>query len=70
MSFISNLKSKIEKAAHKTLDLVDVTESNNRMSICSSCPHMIKATVQCAKCGCFMKAKTKLKSAKCPIGKW
>jgi hypothetical protein len=25
---------------------------------------------QCKKCGCFMNLKTKVKSAKCPIGIW
>ena len=41
-----------------------------RMSTCNSCPELIKLTSQCKKCGCFMSAKTKLESAKCPIGKW
>lgn len=44
--------------------------SNTRMSICNGCPELIKITSQCKKCGCFMSAKTKLESAKCPIGKW
>jgi predicted Zn-ribbon and HTH transcriptional regulator len=41
-----------------------------RMSTCNSCSELIKITSQCKKCGCFMSAKTKLESAKCPIGKW
>jgi len=41
-----------------------------RLSVCGSCPELIKLTYQCKKCGCFMKAKTRLDSAKCPIGKW
>jgi hypothetical protein len=41
-----------------------------RMSICKSCPEFIKLTTQCKKCGCVMKAKTTLKDAECPIGKW
>lgn len=41
-----------------------------RMSICNSCPELIKLTHQCKKCGCFMKLKTTLKEAACPIGKW
>lgn len=43
---------------------------SNRMQICNSCPHFIKGTSQCKKCGCFMSAKTRLKQAQCPIGKW
>lgn len=42
----------------------------NRMSICEGCPHLMKMTKQCEKCGCFMVAKTKLKNAECPIGLW
>lgn len=44
--------------------------AKQRLDICLSCPELIKLTVQCKKCGCFMSAKTKLDSAKCPIGKW
>jgi hypothetical protein len=45
-------------------------EASSRLDICKSCPFLIKATVQCKKCGCFMKAKTKLKQATCPEGHW
>lgn len=41
-----------------------------RLSICQKCPELRKITHQCKKCGCFMNVKTKLNSAKCPIGKW
>lgn len=41
-----------------------------RFSICEGCPELIKFTKQCKKCGCFMKAKTKLEKASCPLGKW
>lgn len=41
-----------------------------RFSICADCPELIKLTSQCKKCGCFMKLKTKLKHAACPIGQW
>jgi len=44
--------------------------SNERYSICKSCPELIKLTKQCKKCGCFMAAKTKLQLATCPLGKW
>ena len=44
--------------------------SQERFSICKSCPELIKLTTQCKKCGCFMTAKTKLKKASCPLGKW
>ena len=41
-----------------------------RFNICKTCPELIKAISQCKQCGCFMKVKTKLEIAKCPIGKW
>jgi hypothetical protein len=44
--------------------------SQERYSICKACPELIKLTTQCKKCGCFMKAKTKLQQAVCPLGKW
>jgi hypothetical protein len=44
--------------------------AKERFSICKGCPELIKLTTQCKKCGCFMTAKTKLKMASCPIGKW
>ncbi len=41
-----------------------------RYKICLSCPRIIHATGQCRECGCFMKAKTQLEDAKCPLCKW
>lgn len=49
-----------------------VTEDvqKQRYDICKSCPEFISLTSQCKRCGCFMKHKTKLSAASCPIGKW
>jgi hypothetical protein len=44
--------------------------SLSRLEICNSCEFFRKRTNQCKKCGCFMKLKTTLEKAKCPIGKW
>ncbi|MBM3910465.1 MAG: hypothetical protein FJ356_02315 [Thaumarchaeota archaeon] len=44
--------------------------AEDRLAICKACPELIKLTTQCKKCGCFMTAKTKLKRAECPLGKW
>ena len=44
--------------------------ADERYSICKVCPEFIKLTTQCKKCGCIMKAKTRLAQASCPIGKW
>jgi hypothetical protein len=48
----------------------DLSISNKRFQICKECPELIKLTKTCKKCGCFMKAKTLLEAATCPIGKW
>ena len=44
--------------------------AQERLDICKSCEYLFKKTNTCKKCGCFMEAKTKLKKAECPIGKW
>ena len=53
----------------KTKRISDI-DAEIRFDICKSCPELVELTNQCKKCGCFMKAKTTLESAKCPIGKW
>lgn len=49
---------------------VSQSEANTRLDICTSCPELIELTLQCKKCLCFMKAKTLLADAECPLGKW
>ena len=49
---------------------VDDNFANQRLDICKLCPEFFSITGQCKKCGCFMSVKTKLESAKCPLGKW
>ena len=53
-----------------TVERVTEEDAEKRFKICKSCPELVKLTSQCKKCGCFMPAKTKLKNATCPIGKW
>jgi len=43
---------------------------NSRLKICRACEYFRPKTETCRKCGCFMKLKTTLENAKCPIGKW
>jgi len=45
-------------------------ERSRRYDMCKACPELIKLTKQCKKCGCFMKAKTAIQAAVCPLGKW
>lgn len=44
--------------------------SNARLEICKVCEFYGKSTNRCKKCGCFMKLKTNLEHARCPVGKW
>lgn len=41
-----------------------------RLEICNKCEWLDKRLVKCKKCGCFMRLKTTLRGAECPIGKW
>ena len=41
-----------------------------RLNICKQCPWLDKRTIRCRKCGCFMKLKSTLRQAECPINKW
>ena len=50
--------------------LTEASIANNRMAICESCQFFKKDFYQCDKCKCFMKIKTKIVAAKCPIEKW
>jgi hypothetical protein len=43
---------------------------DNRLDICKDCDRLFKPTRTCRECGCFMAAKTWLKDADCPLGKW
>lgn len=62
--------AKITDLLNKEKYLKDQEVVDARMSICQECEFLIKITSQCSKCGCFMKLKTKLENANCPIGKW
>ena len=44
-------------------------EYKKRVDTCLNC-EFITGAFRCEKCGCYMKLKTKLKNAKCPIDKW
>jgi hypothetical protein len=48
----------------------DEAVADSRLATCMECPELLPAVHQCKKCGCFMNLKTKLESAKCPLGKW
>ncbi len=77
---LDKIKEIIENNKNSSVSPLDLINPNTewasnevaeqRYSICKGCPELIKLTKQCKKCGCFMAAKTKLKLATCPLGKW
>jgi len=75
MSYINKLKQRaleVSKKAEETAKQFFSEDSikEYRMSICKQCEHYIELTSGCAKCGCFLPAKTKIAGTSCPIGKW
>ena len=54
----------------KNVILYDQDIIDRRWAECEKCEFLIKPTNNCKKCGCFMKAKTRVATARCPIGKW
>ena len=41
-----------------------------RFEVCKTCEFFLPRSERCKKCGCFMRLKTTLQQASCPIGKW
>ena len=50
---------------------VDETEQARRLDVCRAC-EWFRADERCAhpRCGCWIKAKTWLRSERCPAGRW
>lgn len=46
------------------------SKAQERLDICKQCPRLFKPTMTCKECGCFMKVKTHLINATCPLNKW
>ena len=59
----------IEEFANYLKEKLVSDDIEGRWDICKACEHLT-AHNRCTQCGCFMKLKTKLKAARCPIGKW
>ncbi len=54
--------------------LTDDPKFAERMKVCNGCDKMDKqafmGTGMCTACGCSLKTKLRMKSEKCPLGKW
>jgi hypothetical protein len=76
MQIIARLKQKLEDSKERLEGIIedqiktDPKIREERLNLCLSCEHLFKPTNSCKKCGCFVKAKTWLKDAKCPLNKW
>jgi hypothetical protein len=75
MKITETLKKKFENTKKSIESLavelkVDDETRHTRLSLCMSCEHLFEPTNSCKKCGCFVGAKTWIKDAKCPLGKW
>ena len=62
---LRKLPQKLKKVMLHDQKIID-----KRWNECQNCEHLIKATNTCKKCGCFMKIKTRVATASCPVGKW
>lgn len=43
--------------------------ASRRLALCTRCPYLTRDK-RCTLCGCFVKAKTKVPTEKCPNGYW
>lgn len=58
------------KAIVSGVSALPVDEQKRRFKLCQVCDRFASDQGRCTACGCFMGAKTKLRSATCPLGKW
>jgi hypothetical protein len=65
-----NLSSALVRHAASGFANVTPEVQEARLSICHACPHYLKESNRCAKCGCHLASKTKLSTSHCPIGLW
>lgn len=59
-----------KKAAKGLPVIVSAEVGYHRLQTCEGCDKFEQETSRCRECGCFMKVKTQLASASCPLGKW
>jgi rRNA maturation endonuclease Nob1 len=67
---MANAKKQTIKATKKSVSAPKILTHSERWEICKACPRFFAPTGQCKECGCFMRIKTRLPDATCPIGKW
>jgi hypothetical protein len=61
----------IAKNAAKGIDQSVPEEiAQERLNICLTCPKLFSPTGNCKECGCFVRAKVKIRQEHCPLNKW
>jgi len=65
-NIIDVVKDEIRGTANK----LTAEERQLRLDVCSVCPHLVKLTRQCGKCGCFIDMKSRYRYSQCDIGSW
>lgn len=70
LEMAKNLVQAAKEAVQNGLDVRSGDEVQKIMEICILCPKYIESGPRCGFCGCFLKAKTQLKSWHCPLKKW
>jgi hypothetical protein len=45
-------------------------EITRRLAVCAGCSEYLPEARRCQQCGCYLKFKTALRTANCPLGKW
>jgi GDP-D-mannose 3', 5'-epimerase len=69
LSLAKEIKNSVTKKVNENVDLFASSDVvDERLSICNVCEHYING--RCKLCGCFMEAKVKINTAKCPARKW
>tara|TARA_R100000734_G_scaffold19149_1_gene18616 strand:- start:1742 stop:1978 length:237 start_codon:yes stop_codon:yes gene_type:complete len=58
------------KFAKTGAEITDRATFAKRWSTCLTCDYFLHKSSRCSQCGCFMKVKAKMNSAKCPKNKW
>jgi len=68
----SKLAEKAREVSDETVGIVKVDEliRENRFDICKTCDQFHQKSQLCKTCGCYIPAKTWLKSTSCPLKKW
>ena len=66
LDWLGLLKSSVDVAKN---GFIDDSIQQKRWEHCTNCTFLTWNN-RCRKCGCFMKMKTKIKGATCPLGIW